>query len=143
MAHHVGISTLLKELVFLSFMAVKLEKCLDLILTNFPQNVCCSSSAPIGSSDHMLVKVNISLAVIREPQRRQVWHFTQAGWQGLQAAIKPLDWSPIYSFSDINSSEEFFQRHLLSCTDLSPLIFSCLTLHLTHGTQKLVERQLS
>ena len=69
---------------------------LDLILSNFPENVCCSSSAPIGSSHHVLVKVNISLAVIREPpQRRPVWHFTQADWQGLQAAIKLLDWSPI------------------------------------------------
>uniref|UniRef100_A0A8C4NKW1 Zinc finger protein n=1 Tax=Eptatretus burgeri TaxID=7764 RepID=A0A8C4NKW1_EPTBU len=33
---------------------------LDLILTNFPENICCSSSTQIGSSDHMLVKVNIS-----------------------------------------------------------------------------------
>ena len=29
---------------------------LDLILTNFPENICCSSSTPIGSSDHVLVK---------------------------------------------------------------------------------------
>ena len=88
---------------------------LDRILTNFPENICCSSSAPIGSSDHVLVKVNISLAVIRDQhQRRQVWHFTQAYWQGLQAAIKLLDWSPIATFSNINSSWEFFQRNLLS-----------------------------
>ncbi len=79
-----------------------------------PGNIC-SSSAPIVSSDHMLVKVDISLAVIREPpQRRRVWHFTQAEWQGLQAAIKHLDWSPVSTFSDINSSWEFFQRNLLS-----------------------------
>ena len=44
---------------------------LDLILTNFPENICCSSSAPIGSSDHVLVKVDISLAVIREPPQRR------------------------------------------------------------------------
>ena len=40
--------------------------------------------------------------------------FTQAYWQGLQAAIKLLDWSPISTFSDITSSWEFFQRNLLS-----------------------------
>ena len=54
---------------------------LDLILTNFPQfeNICCFSSTPIGSSDHMLVKIDISLAVIREPhQHRRVWYFTKA-----------------------------------------------------------------
>ncbi len=88
---------------------------LDLILTNFPDNICCSSSAPIGSSDHTLVKVDISLAVISEPpQCRRVWHFTQADWQGLQSTIKLLDWSPIATFSKINSSWEFFQRNLLS-----------------------------
>ena len=32
---------------------------LDLILTNFHENICCSSSATIGSSDHMLVKIDI------------------------------------------------------------------------------------
>ena len=63
----------------------------------------------------MLVKVDISLAVIREPpQRRRVWHFTQADWQGLKAAIKLLDWSPFAIFSNINSSWEFFQRNFLS-----------------------------
>ena len=88
---------------------------LDLILTNSPENICCSSSAPIGSSDQMFVKVDISLAVIREPpHRRRVWNFTQADWQGLQAAIKLIDWSPIATFSNINSSWEFFQRNLLS-----------------------------
>ena len=46
---------------------------LNLILTNFPENSCCSSSAPIGLSDHVLVKVDISLTVIREPpQHRRV-----------------------------------------------------------------------
>ena len=34
--------------------------------TTFPANVSCSSSAPIGSSYLMLVKVNISLAFLRE-----------------------------------------------------------------------------
>ena len=38
---------------------------LDLILSNLPENICCSSSAPIGSSDHVLVKVDISLCYQR------------------------------------------------------------------------------
>ena len=90
-------------------------------LTNFPENVCCSS-APIDSSDHMLVKVVISLAVIREPpQRRRIWHFTQANWQVLQGAIKFQDWSPISTLTDINSSWEFFQRYFLSHTQIYPI----------------------
>ena len=43
---------------------------LDLVMINFPANVSCSFSALIGSSDHLLVKVIISLAILREqPQR--------------------------------------------------------------------------
>ena len=37
---------------------------LDLVITSFPTNVSCSSSAPIGSSDHVLVKANISRAFL-------------------------------------------------------------------------------
>ena len=39
---------------------------LDLVVTNFPENVSCSSSAPIGSFDLMLVRVNMSPAILRE-----------------------------------------------------------------------------
>ena len=44
---------------------------LDMILTNFPENIWCSSSAPIGSSDHVFIKLDISLVVIREPPHRR------------------------------------------------------------------------
>ena len=87
-------------------------------LTKFNHQLFLRSTeteGPIGSSDHMLVKVDISLAVIREPpQCRRVWNFTQADWKGLQAAIKLRDWSPITTLSNITSSWEFFQRNLLS-----------------------------
>ena len=50
-----------------------------------PENVSCSLSAPIASSDHMPMRVNISLAIRRElPHSRRVWQFTQANSQGLQ-----------------------------------------------------------
>ena len=88
---------------------------LDLVMTNFPANVSSSSSSPIGISDHMLVKVNISLAILREqPQCRRVWQFTQADRQGLQAAISLQNWSPIFTAPDVNSAWEFFHRFLLS-----------------------------
>ena len=114
---------------------------LDLILTNIPENICCSSSAPIGSSDHVLVKVDISLAVIREPpQCCRVCHFTQADWQGLQAAINlPSLLSPTSTYPGNSFKETCYP----SCTDLSPLVFSCPTLPPALGLLKLVARQLS
>ena len=86
-------------------------------MTNFPANASCSSSssAPIGSCDHVLVKVNISLTIPRkQPQRWRVWQFTQASWQGPQAIITLQDWSPISTTSDINSAWEIFHRSQLS-----------------------------
>ena len=38
----------------------------DLVLTNFPANVSCSLSTPIASSDDLFLRVNISLAILRE-----------------------------------------------------------------------------
>ena len=110
---------------------------------NFPENICCSSSTPIGSSDHMLVKVDISLAVIREPpQCRRDWHFTQADGQGLQVAMKLLDSSPFSTLTDINSSWEFFQRNFLSHADSSHHVFCYPIIPPVHGTLKLVVRLL-
>ena len=118
---------------------------LDLILTNFPENICCSSSNPIGSSDHMLVKVNISLADIGEPPQcshsgislrltgrvsKQPSNFKT----GLPLLLSPPSPCPGNSFKETCS---------LSCTDLYPFIFTCPTLPHAHGSLKLVARQLS
>jgi len=97
----------------------------------------------IDSSGHVLEKVNISLAILRErPQCQRVWHFIQADWQGLQAAISLQDWSPIFAAPDINSTWEFFHRNVLShsCTDSSHLIFRYPTLLPNHGTLNSVVR---
>jgi len=93
----------------------------------------------------MLVKVKASLAILRElPQRWRVWNFTQAEWQGLQAANTLQDWSPISTVPYVHSAWEFFHRNLLSllCSDLSRVVFNCPTLLPTHGTPNPVVRQM-
>ena len=105
---------------------------LDLILTNLPENIFCSSSAPIGSSDHMLVKVDISSlwlllenhfstvesGISLRPTGRD---FKQPSnfKTGLPLLLSPPSPCPGNSFKETCS---------LSCTDLSPLVFSCPTL---------------
>ena len=44
---------------------------LHLVITNFTAKISCSSDGLIGSSDHVLVGVNISLAVVRELSQHQ------------------------------------------------------------------------
>ena len=118
---------------------------LELVMTNFPTNVSCSSSAPICLSEHVLVKVNISLAILRElPQCQRVWPFAQADWQGLQAALSRQDWFPIYTIPDVNSAWELFHRNLLSlsCTGASHLVFNYPSLIPAHGTMNPMVRHL-
>ena len=75
---------------------------LDLVMTNFPANVSCSSSATIGSSDHVLVKVNISMTILKEQhQHGRVLQFTEENWK---AAITLQNWSPISTTPDIISA---------------------------------------
>jgi len=81
---------------------------LDLVITNLPAHVSWSSSTLFGSSDHVLVRVNMSPAILRELRHRhQVGQFTQVDWQGLQAAISLQDWSSILAAPDINSKPAF------------------------------------
>jgi len=81
---------------------------LDLVITNLPAHVSWSSSTLFGSSDHVLVRVNMSPAILRELRHRhQVGQFTQVDWQGLQTAISLQDWSSILAAPDINSKPAF------------------------------------
>ena len=127
---------------------------LDLVITNLPAHVSWSSSTLFGSSDHVLVRVNMSPAILRELRHRhQVGQFTQVDWQGLQAAISLQDWSSILAAPDINSKPafayawefwEFVHINPLSllCTDSSHLIFSYHTQPPTNDTLNPAGRQL-
>ena len=49
---------------------------LDVVTSNFLSNLPCCSSAPLGFSNHIFVKVFVSFAIFRElPRHRHAWHF--------------------------------------------------------------------
>ena len=63
----------------------------------------------------MLVRVNISLAILRSPPRcQQIRQVPQADWQGLQAVISIHDCTPISATPDIDLVLKVFHRNLLS-----------------------------
>ena len=70
----------------------------------YDPRVSCSSSAPISLSDHVLVRVYISQAIVRECRIGIVWQFNQADWQGLQAALSWQDRSFISTSPDVNTA---------------------------------------
>ena len=116
---------------------------LDLVITNIPTNVSCSSSAPIGSSDHVLMKVNISgyskrtastpvsdisLKHIGRDCKQTLLFKTGLPYPLLLMLTQPG-----------NSSKETCS---LTCTDSSHLCFNYPTLLPAHGTLNPVMRQL-
>ena len=80
-------------------------------------------TGPISSTDHVLVRINISLAILRvPPQHRQFWQFARAYRRGLQAAISLEDWFPGSAAPDINSSTEICFLSLMHISILSRLL---------------------
>ena len=118
---------------------------LNLILTNFPENICCSSTAPIGSS-HQYLSKKASLCLLLENHLSAVASGISLNLTGkdfkqpsnfqtsLPSLLSPTSTRPGNSYKETCS---------LSCTALSPLVFSCPPLPPAHGSLKLVTRQLS
>ena len=112
---------------------------------NFPCNLYCSSSAPFGSSDHSLVKANISLAIMRaSTQHCKIWLIAQIKWQELPRTLSQMDWAAICTASDIDSAEEYFHKSRLSHEPGFSKPICGDTIHsLVHGVLNAMVRQLS
>ena len=106
-----------------------------------------SPALPLLQLVHLIMclcKLTSSLAIFRElPQHQRVWQFTQADWQGLQAAIYLQDWSPLSTAPDVNSAWDFFHRNLISYAPIHRSSYSIiLPLSSRHDTLNPVVRQL-
>ena len=117
-----------------------------LVMTNLPTYVSCSSSASIGSSDCVLVNVNISLVLLRElPQCHRVW---QIGRDCKQPSLFRTHLPyvlPLMLTQPGNSSTETCSlslSHSRIHSIPSHLIFRYSTLLPAHGTLNPVVRQL-
>lgn len=68
---------------------------LDLLLTTHSDNYQVSVGAPLGSSDHCLVKSEVPLAQpvrSRTAETRKVWHYGSADWDGLREFFASYPW---------------------------------------------------
>ena len=79
---------------------------------------------PLPQMAHLIMCLWRSPAILRaEPQHQPHWHFIQANWQRLQAAITLQDWSPISTdliLIQIGNSSPI--TCTLVCTDSSHLV---------------------
>ena len=117
---------------------------LDLILTNFPENICCSSSAPNGFLTTCLSKWT-SLRLLSENHLSAVESGISLRLTGRvfkQSSNFEIGLPSLLSPTSIHPGNYFKETCSPSCTDLSPLIFSCPTLPPALGSLKLVARQL-
>ncbi|XP_013143050.1 PREDICTED: uncharacterized protein LOC106106938 [Papilio polytes] len=75
-----------------------LPSLLDLLLTSHPDGYLVSVDAPLGSSDHCLVRtiVPISRRLRSQPTGcRQVWHYRSADWDGMRTFFASYPWGQV------------------------------------------------
>jgi len=83
--------------------------CLDLLLTSDPDRYSVSVSAPLGTSDHCLVK---SVSVYSPPEQtpcnpRRVWRYKSADWDELRHFFSSYPWQQTcFSSGDPSSCAE-------------------------------------
>ena len=80
---------------------------LDLVMSNFHDNVKTKVGPPIGASDHATVIIDFPLFPHREPKtRRVVWRYQHADWPRLRHYFKTSDWdNAITSSPDVACSQ--------------------------------------
>ncbi|KAJ0180875.1 hypothetical protein K1T71_002960 [Dendrolimus kikuchii] len=76
---------------------------LDLLLTTHPEGYQVSVEAPLGSSDHCLVRCVVPVVENGRPRpsgTRHVWHYKSADWDGLREFYASFPWLQICFSSD-------------------------------------------
>ncbi|XP_026318656.1 ionotropic receptor 75a-like [Hyposmocoma kahamanoa] len=74
---------------------------LDLMLTSLPDGIRVSCHACLGTSDHLLIRSEVSVTHARSsrpPGKRRVWHYGSADWDGLREFYASFPWKQL-SFS--------------------------------------------
>ncbi|XP_052750997.1 uncharacterized protein LOC128200723 [Galleria mellonella] len=71
---------------------------LDLLLTTHPDGYTVRVDAPIGSSDHCLIRADVPNTRPDPPRpigRRRVWHYKSADWDGLREFYASYPWKQL------------------------------------------------
>ncbi|CAG4968326.1 unnamed protein product [Parnassius apollo] len=71
---------------------------LDLLLTSHPDGYQISVDAPLGSSDHCLVRCVVPLTLksrLHSAGCRRVWHYRSADWDGMRSFFASYPWGRV------------------------------------------------
>ncbi|XP_045492437.1 uncharacterized protein LOC123691896 [Colias croceus] len=71
---------------------------LDLLLTSHPNNYQVNTDAPLGTSDHCLVRSVVPILRSRRPRSggcRRVWHYRAADWDGMREFFSSYPWKQV------------------------------------------------
>ena len=71
---------------------------LDLVLSDFKSPVHVAVQPPIGHSDHVVLRVDFTIPMYREPKTsRTVWRYNLADWPRLKHDFRSTDWHSMLS----------------------------------------------
>ncbi|CAK1596057.1 unnamed protein product [Parnassius mnemosyne] len=80
---------------------------LDLLLTSHPDGYQVSVDAPLGSSDHCLIRSVVPLTLpsrLRSAGCRRVWHYRSADWDGMRSFFASYPWGRVCFSPDDHSA---------------------------------------
>ncbi|XP_063636069.1 uncharacterized protein LOC134806671 [Cydia splendana] len=90
---------------------------LDLLLTSHPERHQVSRLAPLGSSDHCLVRSVVTTertGQSRPSGLRRVWHYGSADWDGLREFYASYPWGQLcFSSDDLDNCAKFVADTIL------------------------------
>jgi hypothetical protein len=86
--------------------------CLDLVLTNIPERISdISEAGRLGSSDHDMLSITISMDTKASGPRKSALNWKQADWQSMKADLASVDWS-IMSSKPVEEMWSFFRSQV-------------------------------
>ncbi|XP_050677490.1 uncharacterized protein LOC126974115 [Leptidea sinapis] len=97
-----GLSQLLESPTRLPDVDSHMPSLLDLLLTTHPDSYQVFVDAPLGTSDHCLVRsvVPIRRQLRRPPATRRVWHYKSADWDRMRSFFASYPWGRVCFPSD-------------------------------------------
>ena len=116
-----GLSQLVSSPTRVPDVADHVPSLLDLLLTSHPEGFQVTVDAPLGSSDHCLIRSKVPLSRLTRQRYagcRRVWHFKSADWDGMRSFFASYPWEVCFSPEDPDSNADSVTDVLLQGMEL-------------------------
>jgi len=91
--------------------------CLDLVVTNIPERICdVSEAGRLGSSDHDMLSITLSMDRRAQPSTRPVLNWKKADWPRMREDLAAADWTAVRT-EPVEKMWDFFRARVREAVD--------------------------